>query len=153
MSTSLSQFVIERRGKKSQREIAKSVGVDASLLSLVEGGRKKIRVESLKKLAKGLDLTREDWELMKLLWLQEQTGEPILTPTMMKARDRLALNDREADAEEEFYTSIRTALRKNMALIKSEKLSDTLVSVLQNARMLRALRNFYEVYHTLNVRG
>jgi transcriptional regulator with XRE-family HTH domain len=144
----LGNYVKQLRGEKSQQQIAHAVGVDHSLVSFIEAD-KPVRMTSLKKICrKGLKVSDDDWQMIKLLWLQQQSGESVFTKTMTKARE--SLNERSTDTTQEFIDKVEDGIRQNMDLISKERLQILIVSIFTNRKLLSSLRQYYEVFKALD---
>lgn len=144
----LGHYVKQLRGNKTQQEIADLCGFDHSMISCVESDRK-TRLASVKILAhKGLKVSPEEWETIKLLWLQNQSGEPIFSDAARKAREKLILN--ESSEVEKFADAVAARINKNMEVISTNRLQEPILALLGNPKTLKGVKQFLAVYRALD---
>ena len=133
--------------KNSQDVIfATRAGVNASLLSFIEDG-KKVRFKTFRAICQhGLQLPKADWDLAKLLWLEQQSGEPITHGG--GSAQRLNLLHQRGNAT--LHRQIEACLDKHKTLISERQLQSSIVTVLGDHRLLRALPDYIRVFHSIH---
>lgn len=142
----LGQFIKELRGERTQDDVARAYHGDPSMISFAESD-KKIRFSSLRKICKqGLKLSDTDWETVKLLWLEQQSGEPVFTKSAASARKALQL--KEATANQDFLEKLESRVLRNMTTISKNQLQATILTIFDNPNLMKALKQFYEVFRS-----
>lgn len=142
----LGSYLKELRGERRQEDIARDAGIDPSLISMAENDTH-VRPASLKKIRKGLKAKEDEWETIKLLWLQQRFNEPIYTRRSAKAREVLALKEN-TDAEN-FLSQLHDAAQKHLPVINKNNLQGVILDILKNPKLLTSLKQFHDIAKAL----
>src|SRR5579872_6310697 len=135
----LEKYLIELREdrKMNRPELAAKAGVTASLVHYVENG-KKIRFNTVRRICKtGLAVTDYEWAIVKLLWLQQVSGEDSFQPTMTRAKKSMEL--KEMSAIQEFWEKLQDRVSRNMSVIDREDLRNEILEIFGNPKLIPAL--------------
>lgn len=146
MPMTLGQFIKEIRlaKKLTQKQVADAAGIDDSMISFTEND-KSIRPETLRIICQsGLKVNDHDWQYIRLLWLENQTGEPVFKASATKARENLVINEQSSTTE--FVAQVGELVESNIDLIDREGLRHVLVQFLRTPKLLISLKQHYQVY-------
>ena len=142
----LGAFIRNRRAGRSQTEVALAAEVNPSLLSFIEDG-KKVRFTTVRAICrKGLKVSDADWSLVKILWLEQQSGEPLVgRPAAAKRLTKL-----EQRGSTRFNRQVEDCLAQHATLISERNLQPSILAVLGDHRLLRALPDYLRVFQAIN---
>lgn len=148
----LGKYVKGLRTKRAQpltqQQVAKASGLDDSLVSFLESD-KKVRFETLRSVCKdGLKVSADEWAMIKLLWLEQASDEPVFTATLTKARETLEI--KESKATEEFIEKAVGALLHNLAVIDRENLRKDIIEILSDPKGLTLLKQLRGMVRAFN---
>lgn len=151
---SLGNFVKDLRLKANdggkpltQQEVARKAGVDDSLVSFLESN-KVVRFETLRAICrKGLSINDNDWNTIKLLWLEQVSKEPVFSESMTSSRKALELRER-ADTQE-FLIQVEGALSRNIAVLEENNLKEVFLEFASNPQLLATLPSIHDLYKSV----
>lgn len=143
----LGSYCEELRGSRRQHEVAAGAGFNHSIVSFLESD-KNIRFSTLQAVAKkGLKVNDHQWNNIKLLWLEQQSGEKFRPNDWRDSARELQL--RERSATDEFTDAAVEKLKSNIDVIAKNRLQTVIIEVLGNPKLLVALKSFREVFRDL----